>query len=327
MFRLPLLCLLVLGLASAVVRAEPLDLSPELAPGARFSVTMTRERSGRGDDNWILEAKSRIRAALEVLERDRRGYLLRWQIRAIEHDYLPEASRPVVAELGSIAEGLDLRVRLSGRTGVAVIENRKAARDWIRSSTRKRVERIGRLLLDRGYPKASVDQAMARMRKPFLELADAPDRQFDAVYLAELSVLFDLAGQNLQPGVAVTRTVPRPTALVSKRPVEVQVRDVLLELDARQGVAQVERFESLAEVVPPRELLARFPVLRRMLARLDESKQEAALGELPEPSFERRSRFVVPLDTKLPRHVERIETYGLGELRRRILLEIEVRPG
>lgn len=320
--------LLFLGLlvAPASSRAdETVTVAPVLAPGDVFDVVVTRERSVDNDGHWLLEAKSHTFARLRVLARGPDGLRLSWSVARIVHDLAPGEPSDVAKKLGSIAEGLAFEVEADARGRPRAIRERGRVREWLHAATDRVVDDIERGLVGGGYPEAQVDAVGEAMRRPFHELADAPDERFDGVWLRDLLTLLDLAGRELPVGEELHREATGPVPMIGDREPRLSIREQA-RFEERDGARRlvVERSETPAEEIAPREVLARFPGLLAMIARMEPARQQQALDELPPVTFGRDTVWTLDADTFLPVRVELGETLAIGGLGRRTRAVYEI---
>lgn len=314
--------------AVSPVAAETVAVTPALAPGLALDVVVTRERAVDNDGHWLLEAKSRTFARLRVLDRVPQGWRLSWSIARIVHDVAPGEPSEVAKKLGSIVVGLAFEAETDAAGRPVAIRERERVREWLHGATDRTVEGIEAELIEQGYPADQVGQVGTAMRRPFHELADAPDARFDRVYLQDAAILLDLAGRRLPVGAELRRELAGPVPMVVDHEPRLAVRETarwVVEPGAGRRLV-VERSEALAEEIEPREVLARFPGLLTMIRRMDAEEQERTLDELPPVSFERHTVWTLDGTDFLPVRVEREERLAIGGLGRRTLTTYEVAP-
>lgn len=314
--------------ALPALAAETVTIAPALEPDLALDVVVTRERAVDNDGHWLVEAKSRTFARLRVLGRDAGGWRLSWSVARIVHDIAPGEPSEVAKKLGSIVAGLAFEAETDAAGRPVAIRERGRVREWLHAATDRTVDGIEQELVAQGYPEDQVGRVGTAMRRPFHELADAPDARFDRVYLQDLAVLFDLAGRELPLDRELERELRGPVPMIVDRAPRLSVRETARwsEEAGEERRLVVERVETLAEAIEPRDVLARFPGLLTMIRRMDPEEQQRTLDELPPVSFERRTVWTLDGTSFLPLRVERREKLAIGGLGRRTVTTWEVTP-
>lgn len=302
-------------------------IAPTLDPGSVFAVTISRERSVDDDGHWLLEAKSQTSARLRVLARDADGWRLSWSVGGIVQEVVPGEPSEVARRLGAITVGLAFEATTDAAGRPLAIRERSGVREWLRASTNRTVEAIESDLVGQGYPREQIGQLGEAMRRPFLELADAPDARFDQVYLRDLRLILELAGRDFEPGVELVREANGPVPMIMDREPRLSVHEHAYWSAGHDGARSfvVERTETLAEEIAARDVLARFPGLLAVIARLEPERQQQALDELPPASFERRTMWQLDPQRWLPVRIELEERVTLGGLGRKTTAVYDLR--
>lgn len=315
----------LLALPRPAGAAAELDLTPRPRPGLRLLLDLRRRREVFHEGRWVEEARSAASGLLAV-RRDGEGLLFAWRWLSFGADEAADGRPADVLRLRMARlweeVGFDFRL-LPGRG--PVLADPAAAQASVEAALERALSDIERELVAEGRPRGAVEAALAEVRRRFLELLAGDDRLAHQL-LQEPALVFELAGVRIpeETRVAVHED-GRPLDFAPGTDWPMRVEDRLLLRDPEAGLVRLRRREEPLRPLDRRLLLERIPGLAGMWRMLPEAKRAEVLAALPPPFYARESLIEVDLGgPRLPRRIRRIETSGLGTLRRRLSTEVTV---